>query len=103
MAARKNTASVTIAQSGDEISIDFNDAALDRFGKGKGWRLTLGTAYLLADQAGREVLANGFGTGAVRRGLLVVAKGRNTQEADRTNAASLAASLRSKAADKAAA
>lgn len=91
-----NTAKVTFtyAKDGSEVRWDFNEAAQARFGKGKGLRLNIGTAYLLANKDERETFVSFMGQGAVRRGLLVLAKGRHTSEADAKKAATLAESLR---------
>lgn len=97
MARNINTAavSVTTVKDGNKthLTFDFNEKAIERFGKGAGMRLCIGTAYFLATKEDRETLVNFFGKGAVRRGLLVLAKGRNTSEADSGKASVLAATL----------
>lgn len=102
MARNTNTksAAVVITVEGDSLSWEFNQAALDRFGKGEGMRTNIGTAYLIGSKADREALVTFFGKGAVRRGLLVVSKGRNTNEADSKTAKELAESLRTLTAKK---
>jgi hypothetical protein len=102
MARNTNTksAAVVIAVEGDSLSWEFNQAALDRFGKGEGMRTNIGTAYLIGSKADREALVTFFGKGAVRRGLLVLAKGRSTNEADSKAAKDLAESLRTLTAKK---
>jgi hypothetical protein len=100
-----NTAKVTITFSADnsEVSYDFNDAAIKRFGKGAGHRLNLGTVYFLANKEDRARWIECWGRGAVRRGLMVLAKGRNTNEKDAKAALALAESLRTAQATTAAA
>lgn len=102
MARNTNTksAAVVITVEGDSLSWEFNQAALDRFGKGEGLRTNIGTGYLIGSKADREALVTFFGKGAVRRGLLVVSKGRNTNEADSKTAKELAESLRTVTAKK---
>lgn len=95
--AAKNTAQVTVKVNADDtMTMDFNAAAQERFGKGEGLRLNIGTAYFLADKDDRQTLVDFWGRGAVRRGLMVLAKGRHTSESDAKKAADLAESLRTR-------
>lgn len=85
----KNTArkSVVISLDKDgDVDIQFNSTTL--VGKFRGlkgvdrpWqsgdagaRYTIGLAYFLADAAGRTLLINKYGKGAVRRGLMVASR-----------------------------
>lgn len=95
MAKNTNTATVTFNLSNDGLTLDwdFNAKAQERFGKGTGMRHCIGAAYFLASKDERVMMTDFFGKGVVRRGLLVLAKGRNTVDADREKAANLAATL----------
>jgi hypothetical protein len=97
MARNTNTATVSfdLSKDGNTLTWDFNESAKERFGRGTGMRLNIGTAYFLATKDDRDMLVGFFGKGVVRRGLLVLAKGRNTSEADAKKATALAGSLRS--------
>jgi hypothetical protein len=97
MSNTKNTAKVTLSFSKDGEHLDwgFNEAAQERFGKGEGLRHNIGCGYFLANKDERDALVTFFGKGAVRRGLMVLARGRHTNESDAQKATALAESLRS--------
>lgn len=94
MAAQKNTAAVVITVAGENMTFQFNEKAQERFGKGEGLRVNIGTAYFLANKDDRQTLVEFWGRGVVRRGLLVLAKSRYASDADKEKAAKMAEDLR---------
>lgn len=101
--SNNNTAKVVFTFTADEVKWDFNEAAKQRFGKGTGQRHNVGAGYFLASKEDREKFVAFLGQGVVRRGLLVLAKGRHTSEADAMKATALAETLRTARATAAAA
>ncbi len=84
----------TEAKNGDKsLTWDFNEAAIERFGKGAGMRLNIGTAFFLASKDDRDMMVEFFGKGVIRRGLLVLGKSSKASETDRNKAKAMAATL----------